>query len=251
MKSILIALWCMVIAPNVIAQTKTVRFAIGEWAPYTSSKENPREKIAEQIIIQAFKSQGYDVILSYYPWSRSLRLAKQGKYDGTFPWMFNDERAKDFLYSEELYTQKVVFFSHIDARFHWQNLDDIKRFRIGATQDYQATYLLNNAGIETTIENTELDNFEKLVKQRIDAYPTGLIRGKYLIEHHFNHEQASKIIIGTKPLVEDTMHILFSQQNPQRSEQLNSVFSKGLKHLFSTGEYNQIVFDSNRLNSPK
>ncbi|KLN66421.1 amino acid ABC transporter [Vibrio sp. VPAP30] len=241
---------CVLVGLSANADTKTVRFAIGEWAPYTSSSNNPREKISERIVIRAYESQGYEVILSYYPWSRSLRLAKQGTYDGTFPWMFNSERKQSFYFSDAMFTQKVVFFSHGDASFSWKKLNDLKNFHIGATQDYQATNLLLNAGLKPTIENTEESNFEKLAKHRIDAYPTGLIRGKYLIDKYLSKEEARVIRIGDKPLVEDSMYIMFTQKDMQRSSTLSEVFSKGLKVLIESGEYQAIVFDSNRINSP-
>lgn len=247
MKFTLLLIWCVLQSISAYAETKTVRFAVGEWAPYTSSSNNPNEKISERIIIRAYQSQGNEVVLSYYPWSRSLRLAKQGKYDGTFPWMFNPDRAQSFLYSQAMYTQKVVFFSNKNTDFQWQTLNDVKRFHIGATQDYQATYVLQKAGVEPTIENTELSNFEKLIKHRIDAYPTGLIRGQYLLNKHFTHNQVSTIKVGTKPLIEDSMYILFSMHNKERSDKLNEVFSNGLRYLFETGEYDEIVFDSNQL----
>ncbi|OAJ94033.1 substrate-binding periplasmic protein [Vibrio bivalvicida] len=250
MKKIAVALCCVLVGLSANADTKTVRFAIGEWAPYTSSSNNPREKISERIVIRAYESQGYEVILSYYPWSRSLRLAKQGTYDGTFPWMFNSERKQSFYFSDAMFTQKVVFFSHGDASFSWKKLNDLKNFHIGATQDYQATNLLLNAGLKPTIENTEESNFEKLAKHRIDAYPTGLIRGKYLIDKYLSKEEARVIRIGDKPLVEDSMYIMFTQKDMQRSSTLSEVFSKGLKVLIESGEYQAIVFDSNRITSP-
>ncbi|MEZ8102242.1 substrate-binding periplasmic protein [Vibrio bivalvicida] len=250
MKRIIAALCCLLVVLSVNANTKHVRFAVGEWAPFTSSSNNPREKIAEQIVIRAYESQGYNVILGYYPWSRSLRLAKQNQYDGTFPWMSNEEREEAFLFSDAMFTQKLVFFSHVEANFQWQELDDLKRFHIGATQDYQATNLLENAGLKPTIENTEESNFDKLAKHRIDAYPTGLIRGKYLIDKYLSKEEARAIRIGDKTLVEDNMYIMFSRTNPQRSQELSNVFSKGLKTLIESGEYDSIVFDSIRISAP-
>ncbi len=248
MKRIAVTLCSLLLVFSVEADNKIVRFAVGDWAPYTSSSENPREKISERIVIRAYEIQGYEVILSYYPWSRSLRLAKQGTYDGTFPWMFNDEREQSFLYSDAMFSQKVVFFSHKEANFYWQTLSDLTNFHIGATQDYQATHILITAGVEPTIENTEESNFDKLAKHRIDAYPTGLIRGKYLIEKLLSKEEARAISIGDKPLVEDNMYIIFSRQDIQRSRKLSEVFSRGLKALIESGEYESIIFDSNRIN---
>ncbi|MEZ8102243.1 substrate-binding periplasmic protein [Vibrio bivalvicida] len=242
MRFTVLLFWCLLLSTNADAETKTVRFAVGEWAPFTSSSENPNEKISERLVIRAYESQGYKVVLSHYPWPRSLRLAKQGKYDGTFPWMYMPEREGIFLHSEKMFSQKVVFFSNKNVDFQWQTLPDIERFHIGTTQDFAATLVLDKAGIESTLEATELNNFEKLVKNRIDAYPAGLIRGKYLLKKHFTDEQVNRIKIGSKALIEDSMHILFSTNNKERSDHLSEVFSNGLRHIYASGEYDRIVF---------
>ncbi|MDE1243041.1 substrate-binding periplasmic protein [Vibrio aestuarianus] len=250
MKAISWALSGLLLSYSLAAQEMRVKFAIGEWAPYTSSSGNPNEKVAEQIVVKAFESQGYQVELDYFPWPRSLRLASQDKYDGSFPWMVSDSRQEQFLISVPFFTQKIVFFSHKDVGFTCSNAEDLKKYVIGATQDYQATNHLISLGVKLTIASTEEINFIKLSKKRIDAYPTGLIRGKYLLGKLLDSKEAAQIQISNQSLMGDgiEMHILFSKHNLERSQHLNRVFARGLKQLIDSGEYQLIVFDSNRIN---
>lgn len=247
MKAISWVLSGLLLSGSLAAQEMRVKFAIGEWAPYTSSSANSNEKIAELIVVKAFESQGYQVELDYFPWSRSLRLAAQDKYDGSFPWMVSDSRQEKFLISVPFFTQKIVFFSHKDVGFTWNNTEDLKKYIIGATQDYQATNYLINLGVEPNIANAEEINFIKLAKKRIDAYPTGLIRGNYLLGKLFDSKEASQFQVSSQSLMEDEMHILFSKHNLERSQHLNRVFARGLQQLIDSGEYQLIVFDSNRI----
>lgn len=239
----------LLLSTSVAAEDKRVKFAIGEWAPYTSSSQNAREKVAEKVVIRAFETQGYQVELNYFPWPRSLRLAEQSDYDGSFPWMHSDERQEQFIFSEPFFSQKIVFFTFREANFSWNDKQDLLQYKIGGTQDYQATNILYDLGVTPEISNTEEGNFQKLVKNRIDAYPTGLMRGQYLIEKLFDQEEAQLIVVASKPIIEDDMHILFSKANPKRSQHLNKVFSKGLQQLIESGEYHQIVFSDNHINS--
>ncbi|MBD1567393.1 transporter substrate-binding domain-containing protein [Vibrio sp. SA48] len=247
MKAISWMLSCLLLSCSLAAQEMRVKFAIGEWAPYTSSSANPNEKIAEQIVVKAFESQGYQVELDYFPWPRSLRLAAHDKYDGSFPWMISDSRQDKFLISVPFFTQKIVFFSHKEVGFTWNNTEDLKKYAIGATQDYQATKHLINLGIKPNIVNAEKLNFIKLAKKRIDAYPTGLIRGNYLLGKLFNSKEAAQIQVNSKTLMEEEMYILFSKHNIKRSQHLNQIFSQGLQQLIDSGEYQLIVFDENRI----
>ncbi|WP_391087896.1 substrate-binding periplasmic protein [Vibrio sp. NH-UV-68] len=247
MTQLLIVISTLIFSTAIIAQDKVVRFAIGEWPPYTSSSNDPEQQVAQRVVVKAFESQGYQVQLDYFPWSRSFKLASEGKYDGTFPWIRNSERSKLFLYSEAVFTQTVVFFYHLEVNFSWQQLTDLNNYTIGATQDYQPLFYLNQAGITQMVSIDEETNFAKLVKRRIDAYPTGAIRGKYLIKNTLSQDEAALIKVDDKPIFEDEMTILFSKQNSARSEMLIDVFSQGMKTLYASGEYQKIMLDNSRV----
>lgn len=226
---------------------KQVRFAIGEWAPYTSSVG--QFNIAEEVVKRAFTSQGYQVQFDYYPWSRALKLASQTEYDGSFPWFPNEQRKLKYIYSQPFLKQKIVFFSHKDANFTWDESVNFDNYIVGGTQDYNATNLIRELGILPLIDTSEENNFRKLVKRRIDLYPAGLTRGKYLLRQLFTLEQAQSIKVGTRPLIEGDMHIIFSKKSPERSNQLKDAFAKGFAILIESGEYQQIVAENNRVNT--
>ena len=230
------------------AQDKVVRFAIGEWAPYTSSDPSERS-IAEQVIVRAFATQGYQVQIDYHPWPRSIKLLSTELYDGSFPWAENRQRKESFIYSEPFLKQRVVFFSHTKSNFTWTEEINFQQYVIGATQGYHITNLLFELGIKPVIDADEKNNFIKLAKRRIDAYPAGLSRGKYLIEKELSHEQASQIKVGSKALAEGYLHVIFSKQNLERSNALKQIFNNGLRQLIDNGEYQKLVVESNRVNT--
>ncbi|MBG0759952.1 amino acid ABC transporter [Vibrio cidicii] len=245
----ILALLCLICssASWAIQENKTVRFAIGDWEPYTSRQDNPEFKVAETIVRAAFANQGYQVELDYFPWSRAYKYAESGAYDGSFPWMMTPERQTIFLYSKPFFTQHIVFFYHKSSQFDWHSVEDLKKYRIGATQDYAATTLLQKLGITPDIDNEDGGSIIKLGKQRVDTYPAGLERGQYLIKTLLEPSAAAQIMVHPKALSEDYMHILFTRADLQRSEHLSQVFSKGLKALFDSGEYYQIVDPANQL----
>ena len=74
-----------VCSPLSVAQNsdKVVRLVVGDWEPYTSSLNNPNYKIAEDLVIAAYQTQGYSVTIDYHPWSRAYRYVESGIYDGT------------------------------------------------------------------------------------------------------------------------------------------------------------------------
>ena len=104
-------------------QPTTVRLAIGDWAPYTSPTD-PKGKLAEEIVTQAFAEVGITTNYSYYPWKRSLEMAKGGaETDGTFPWNSVKERNVDFILNKEpIMKDDAVYFHLKTTKFDWKTL---------------------------------------------------------------------------------------------------------------------------------
>ncbi len=110
MKKLLLVLLLYLCSFSVYSE-EIVRLAIGEWSPFTSAK-NPKGKIAEIVVEEAFKLSGYKVTFSYHPWKRSYELVKEGSADGTFPWYLSDRRENDFFIANEpIMKEKEVFLN--------------------------------------------------------------------------------------------------------------------------------------------
>lgn len=94
---------------------ETIEFAIGDWPPYTSPTD-PKSKIAEKIVTEAFKIEGINVKYVYYPWKRSYENSKSGIEIGTFPWNVTPERKKEFYINKEtIITDEGVYF-HLKSK---------------------------------------------------------------------------------------------------------------------------------------
>ena len=152
------------------AHSTTLTAAIGEYPPYTS-KNDVNARLAEEIVIASYQAVGYNGERRRVPWKRAYEEVKSGKSDITFPWIKTPEREKDFLYSNEVLVTQEVFLHHLDANFTWSHLDDLKSYKIGATQGYAHVKLLQDAGISIQVALDDSLNIEKLLKNRIDAFP--------------------------------------------------------------------------------
>ncbi|OAJ93823.1 substrate-binding periplasmic protein [Vibrio bivalvicida] len=224
------------------ANERVVRLVVGDWEPYTSSQNNPNYKISETLVKAAYATQGYEVQIDYHPWTRAYRYAQTDRYDGTFPWFKNSEREELFLFSSPLFVQKIVFFYHMNSRFAWQDIADLNNFRIGATQEYEVTRLMQSNGIELEVSNSDDVNFIKLGKYRIDAYPAGLERGYYMMGNILPAIQINQLKVHPKPIIENDMFVMFSKQNIKRSKRLSEALRIGIESLIESGEY-QVIID--------
>ncbi len=217
-----------------------VKFAIGEYPPYTSPNE-PDAKLLEHLVTAAFKQQSIDVEYGYYPWKRSFAMTKSGEVDGTFPWPTDTEREREFIISESpVFVDQGVYWHLRSTSFDWNNIEDLKNYTFGVSVGYRIEKFYLKHGIKYDMEVSDESNFKKLLAGRIDAYRTSRIVGAYTLNKLFGANIESNVI--SHPRVAEILdfYILFSKRTP-RGERLSKEFSTGLKKLKESGEYQKIV----------
>lgn len=236
-------LWSCLLAAavQVAVAGETVRITAGEFAPW-SSDALKHDGFTNHVISEAFKIEGYDVEFVFYPWKRAYESAKDGEsFQATSYWYPSEERSKHFYYSDELQEDAVVFF-HLKSSplGNWETLDDLKGKRIGATAGYTYTAEFWDAAKSgrLNIEEASSDelNFKKLLKGRIDAFPTGPLVGQKLLNEEFGADVAEDVTYHPKPLVAPTGHLLISKKAKNAAELLTA-FNRGLAKVRESGKY--------------
>ncbi len=224
-----------------IYSDETITLAIGDWEPYTSSRDE-NGKIAEKIVLEAFKLVNIDVTFEYFPWQRSMVYVKEGVYPATFPWYKTEERELHFyINTEPIITVRTVFFHLKSLNFDWNDYDDLFNYRIGGTIGYAQTKLLEEFGLPIDYVGLEDLNYKKLLGGRIDLYPNSMLVGYSQIALIFNDSEATLFTHHPKSIIEDfDMYMLFSKKNTD-SEELAAKFDKGLRELKASGRYDEIL----------
>ncbi|KJY85109.1 amino acid ABC transporter substrate-binding protein [Vibrio galatheae] len=199
-----------------LVEAKSLVIALDDYPPHTSSSNSNHRQL--QVPIAAiFETLGYEVKYEYTSWARALKGVKSGKFDITFPWFENASRRDDFILSDKIMTQKVVFFHRRDNNFDWQNSNDLHKYRLGAVVDYTARDVLIDMGLKPFTGNTDTYIFQLLFKERLDAYPATIETGLMRISQILPLEDAAKITYHSKPLFEKDMYLLFSKEKFQDS----------------------------------
>lgn len=100
---------CIFLLLSIEVQSETFSIATGEFAPYCSSTAKYKG-FANHVVSKAFARQGHQVEFDFLPWKRAYLQSKNGDYDASSWWSYNEERAGDFLYSDELLKANNHFF---------------------------------------------------------------------------------------------------------------------------------------------
>ena len=245
-KNIIVSCMLMAVVQAAPA-TETIHITTGEFPPWSSEKLK-HGGFTSHVISEAFKLEGYAVEFTFFPWSRVYESAKDGnEFQATSYWYPSEERAQEFHYSDALQIDKMVFFYLKDKPLpDWETLDDLKGKRIGATREYTYTKEFWDAKesgrLDIEVANTDELNFKKLLKGRIDTFPTGPLSGQKVLRAKFGLEAADKVAIHGKPLVAPTAHLLFSKRL-EKTEELVATFNRGLAKLKESGRIAQFQED--------
>ncbi len=222
---------------------QTVRLTTGEWPPYLS-KDAHQGGIATCIVTEAFTAAGIKIQLGYFPWKRAFQLAGREKWDGSLIWSHSPDREKDFLYSDPVIEVSDVFFHLKSYSFDWKSWDDLKDIKIGATTGYiygeAFQQALESGQIKVFRVTTDLQNFKKLLKKRIDVFIVSQEVGYELLRKHFSSQQAQLFTSHPKPVRPSmaNLHLLLSKRNPDHKN-LMAAFNKGLKKIKASGKFDQ------------
>jgi polar amino acid transport system substrate-binding protein len=231
---------------DALAQTEdTIRLTTGKWQPYTS-KSAPHLGFASHIVTEAFALVGVEVEYGFFPWKRSMKLARDGKWDGSMIWYDTEERRADFYYSDPIVPSTQSFFHLKSYQFDWEGFENLADLRVGGTSEYSYGTEFDaaeEAGVfqthRTISDEVGLTN---LLKGRIDVFPGELLVTYEQIRDTFSEEEAALFAHHPKHISTAPLHVLFSKKVPE-SENMRDLFNEGLRQLKESGKYDEFIAD--------
>ena len=245
MKAILATLLCLVLAMQTASANETVRLTNGDWQPLMS-KNGPHHGIASHIVTEAFALVGVEVKYGFFPWNRSMKLAQDGRWDGSVIWWDREERHQYFFYTEPVVQSTTVFFHLKSTNFDWRTFRDLGDLRVGGSIGYNYGKAFN-AAEETGVIQTDWGpndeiGLKKLLKKRIDIFPGELMVTYAQIRDTFSEGEATLFTHHPNPIFEEPMYLLLSK-GVSGMKQMRDRFNQGLRLLKKSGRYDRILAD--------
>jgi polar amino acid transport system substrate-binding protein len=223
----------------------TIRLTTGKWQPFTS-KSAPHYGFASHIVTEVFALVGVEVEYGFFPWKRAMKLARDGKWDGSMIWYDTEERRADFFYSDPIARATNCFFHLKSYQFDWNGFEDLKDVRVGGTSEYSygmAFDAAEKAGIFRTHRAISDEvGLTNLLKGRIDVFPGGLLVTYEQIRDIFSEQEAALFTRHPKHISKIPLYLLLSKK-VLGNEQMRDRFNEGLRMLKESGKYDQIIAD--------
>lgn len=223
---------------------ETIRITNGEWAPYLS-EELPHYGFASHLVKEAFAVQDIDVVYGFFPWKRSYKLAKEGRWHGTVVWVYTEERAESFLYSDVVISDSEHLFHLKKFKLKWQTIEDLKGLKIGGTLHtvYPVFEQAQENNILTIIRAGTYENlYHRLLKKRIDAIPQVSAVGEFLIRTKLTPAEQSQITYSPT-IIQEREYCLILSRAVKENRRYLKLFNSGLEKLRQSGRYDQMIAD--------
>lgn len=145
------------------------------------AQEDNIDGIAVDIVKEMFKRAGVSYSLTLrFPWDRIYKLALEKPGYGVFVTARLPERESQFKWVGPIGPDDWVMLAKADSTITLNNLDDAKKYRVGAYKgDAMAEYLAEH-GFEPVLALRDQENAGKLQEGQIDLWASGDPAGRYL-----------------------------------------------------------------------
>ncbi|MFZ6876164.1 substrate-binding periplasmic protein [Undibacterium sp. Di27W] len=232
-------------------EPRLLRIATGELPPY-ATESRADKGIALSIVRRAFELEGYQVEFTFLPWSRALAESRAGKWDGTAYWGHKPEHDASFILSDNVITEQWVFVYRNALDFKWQQLADLRPYRIAMIQDYTYTpdiwAMANKGDLKMEKLPNDMAALKLLLLKRVDIAPMERNVTCDLLARNFSPADAAQLSAHPKLMTDSfTTHLMMSRGLPTSAGRV-AAFNAGLKKLRTTGEYQKL---SSQVNCPQ
>lgn len=217
-------------------EKKVIEIATGEFVPYSGEKL-PGKGCLNQVILDSFKDQGYEVKLHFLPWKTLYNDTKEGEYDASSYWYDKPERRKDMIFPKNHLSVENNYFYYNKSNAI-NSISDLKKKTIALQRGY--TYLqevldgIKKYDIEVIKVDSEAQAFKMILSGNADAT---IMTQKVFEAKIINMDQKSKEKIGksTKVAMVVKGFLLFSRKI-KNGEELKETFDKGFEKIM-VGKY--------------
>ncbi|MDF2178517.1 transporter substrate-binding domain-containing protein [Aliiglaciecola sp. CAU 1673] len=218
---------------------KVFKLATGDnYYPY-ADQSLPQGGWAVALVEALFENMEARMELDVLPWPRAYKWGQELKYDAIFPYVYTDERAKDFYYSDALLQIQVHFYVANDSPI--QNLQDTtgKRFCLPMGFELSDEGKTDSAKLGHIIQRAA-DHQGCLNQVKNGWSDFGMLVGYFTLEHirhRYGYQNAFRML--PDPADKVSLHLLVGKAQPGAKALVRDL-NKAIKALSSSGKREEL-----------
>ena len=226
----------------------------GAYPPFTD-QDLPGQGMVTELVNAALELTPSPVSYSITwedDWSKHLfPMLDEKQFDMGFPWLQpdcattpNDDRCKNFHFSEPLMLMPIMLFVKEDNQFRFNSDDDVLGRSLCRPKGYFTHDLdradrrwLAESKIDFVVGDSPRDCFERVNRGEVDAATVNLFLGATVI---LDMGLRNQIVPLERPLSEEGLHVVISKRHWRGTAHLYRI-NAGLQNLKKDGRYQEIV----------
>mgnify|MGYP006276359195 CR=1 FL=1 len=236
----LLLLSLLIVALPARADTPATIVTWHDWGPYVGASL-PGKGIAGLIVREAFAGTGRDVSIRFRPWNRAYKEASEGMHLAAFPYAHNERRARDFRFTDALFSTSVRLFaarSHVDQD-KW--VESIDHPSICLPQGYNtriAERLFGPVRIVIKRPRAMVNCMHMLRFARVDLVLVSERVGEFIINHEPGLTKDDFLILSHR--FETPVHIMVSRALPN-SQSLVKELNEQIGRMKANGRIESVL----------
>jgi len=221
--------------------SKTLTFTTIEFPPYVYKQDNQIKGFNVEILDEIFKRLHIKIEYKIVPWSRAVKMVKDGESDAIFPFFKNSKRLLFTDFSNSFTSEPIAMFVLKDSHISYNgNFKELSQYKFGRVRGYSSGTLfdkaIENGVITIDVSNNSTQNYKKLIANRFDI----LVDNKYVVLSIQKREKRHILIKQLEPIISETKAYLgFSKK--RNHKKLISKFNTVLQEIKDDGTYNSII----------
>ena len=226
---------------QVLAETKTVTLATGDWEPYTS-KDMENFGTFTEIVSAVFKEVGIEPNYKFVPWKRAEQQTEAGNFFAAFPYIITEERKQGFDFSDRVMFSTGRFFynkKYSPQGISYNKFEDLAPYTISGVRGYWYEKPFKEAKLNVDYVNADTQSFQKLFVNRVQLAASDELVGWALIKSLYPQEVAQFAIVE-KPMNQDDLRLMVSRKYPNAQE-LTKKFNAAMESIRKKGIVSQIL----------
>ena len=243
MKTIILLMALLCIATFAHADD-SIRLMTEEFPPYQFYKDEGGNRVITGISVEIIKAVqkkiGNSDPIKVYPWSRGLKLLAKHKNSALFSTLRTPGRESKYKWVGPLAKLDMVFFTRTGSELDVHSIEDAKKIRkIGVTKNVAGHEMLLNMGftnLDVLQSGADDKNLKRLIKGRVDAWPTSYYAGIYNARKHGVLNQVE--VIKEFSILSGHLYVAF---NKETDDQIIHQWQSALDLLTSDGVIDEIM----------
>lgn len=225
------------LATNSWAETVTIG-AEDDWAPYSSKVGKDAKGFAVDIVREAFKAAGVDVVFSPMLYARCMAVTKDGEMVGCFDAARNSALENNYLWhAKPLFNGKINIYSTADSTESSLSVKDLVGKNVGVTRDYEyGEEFDTNNNIKRSVADKDSQGFQKLLNKRI---PYMVAYEKVANALFASNKEFTNKFKAVGLVADPGLYIAFSKKHPDAPKFL-AKFNQGFETIQNNGKYKAI-----------